>query len=205
MGYDIYITRDDDWTENRGRESHLEEWERLVEEDPELEIDYCNRLSTEEWERLIQENPELAGRKTASGTFFSSEQNERLKELARELKEGERVDIDVPGFYDTADWKAHPGGERRCFWLHEGNIETKDPDLATLAKMLQLAEKLEAQVQGDDQELYRNTDRGWECYDRQRPHLGWRPLEVYHWGRPAWGARIIREILTSKGSLDRLQ
>ncbi len=45
-------------------------------------------------------------------------------------------------------------------WLDwsDGNISTKNPNRDLLAKMLQIADTLEAAVQGDDGELYRSAD-----------------------------------------------
>jgi len=45
-------------------------------------------------------------------------------------------------------------------WLDwcEGSIETKSPDEAILAKMLQIAAALKAKVQGDDGEVYRSAN-----------------------------------------------
>lgn len=45
-------------------------------------------------------------------------------------------------------------------WLNwtEGNISTKNPDHVTLQKMLQIADRLDAQVQGDDGERYESAD-----------------------------------------------
>src|SRR5207245_10027417 len=60
---------------------------------------------------------------------------------------------------DTADWIAHPKGEERCFWFGDGSICTKNPDMATLDKMLQLSKTLNACVRGDDGETYRRSDR----------------------------------------------
>lgn len=44
-------------------------------------------------------------------------------------------------------------GGRWLDWF-EGNVFTTDPDHATVSKMLALAEKLSAAVQGDDGEFY---------------------------------------------------
>jgi hypothetical protein len=40
----------------------------------------------------------------------------------------------------------------------EGDVLTKNPDRPTLTKMLDLAERLDARVQGDDGELYESPD-----------------------------------------------
>lgn len=51
-------------------------------------------------------------------------------------------------------------------WLEwfEGSIDTKNPDEAILAKMLQIAAALNAKVQGDDGDVYRSANFG-DHYD----------------------------------------
>ena len=39
MGYDLHITRADNWMENLGSEILVDEWLALVEADPELQLD----------------------------------------------------------------------------------------------------------------------------------------------------------------------
>jgi hypothetical protein len=203
MGYEFYITRADDWPEDEhwsegGRDGiTFEEWERLVECDPELEIDHSDRLTAVELECLIDENPDLAGCRTEHRLTFSREQCRRLKELAKPLKQGEAPERDVIR-YDTADWTAHPRGEERCFWYGDRMISTKDPDVATIDKLLQLAERLGALVRGEDGERYRRSDRGFDCF---APDRGWLPLEEFHRGRPLWAPTIIREIAERKATL----
>jgi hypothetical protein len=113
MGYEFYITRVDGWPEDEhwpegGRDGiTFEEWEGLVECDPELEIDNADRLTAAELECLIHEIPDLAECRTEHGLTLSREQYRRLKELAKPLKQGEAPDMDVIR-YDTADWTAHP-------------------------------------------------------------------------------------------------
>lgn len=46
----------------------------------------------------------------------------------------------------------------RLDW-YEGNINTKQPDRALLGKMLDIAAKLGANVQGDDSEVYAGIGR----------------------------------------------
>lgn len=50
----------------------------------------------------------------------------------------------------------HP--DRTWFDWSEGRVFTKNPDRATLTKMLHLAERLGAKVQGDDGEFYETAD-----------------------------------------------
>jgi hypothetical protein len=206
MSYEFYITRADGWSdmerwsENQSNPITFEEWERLAKDDPELAIDYAGRLSEEELDRILDSHPEFAGCRTKSlGIRFSREQDQLLRQLARDRKAGETPDPDDFDLgYDTADWIAHPEGERRCFWFHRGAISTKNPDMATLDKMLQLSKRLNACVRGDDEEIYRRTDRGFDCY---RPDRGWLPLERFHQRRPDWAPAIIREIAKKRSKL----
>jgi len=59
-----------------------------------------------------------------------------------------------PGF---CEWDGHPTlkeGNRPWFDYGYGSISTKNPDDHTIRKMLQIADALEARVQGDDGEFY---------------------------------------------------
>jgi hypothetical protein len=196
MSYELYITRADRWPETvHWSESECEviafdEWEKLVKADPELAIDYSDRLTIDELERLVDGTPELAGCRTGDGFRFSKEQARRLKELAEDLKGDATPDPEEIG-YDTAEWKGHPEGEERCFWFGHGSISAKNPDVASLDKMLQIADTLKACVRGDDGELYRRSGQRFECFE---PERGWLPLEEFHRGRPDWAPVIIREI-----------
>ena len=84
-----------------------------------------NPIRQEEWLALIEADPELVIDPFYEGTF--------------------------------ARWLAHKVG-RACeypwFDWHEGRVFTKHPDNRTIAKMLEIASKLSAQVQGDDGERY---------------------------------------------------
>lgn len=39
MGYNLYVTRADEWSQNEGCEIRAEEWIAVVNDDPELAID----------------------------------------------------------------------------------------------------------------------------------------------------------------------
>ena len=99
MGYDLHITRADDWGDNVGHQITADEWLQLVAEDPEL--------------RLADYN----------GPYFA-------------LWSGRSKYPDP-----WLDWLA-------------GNIYSKNPDKALVQKMLQIAIRLGARVQGDDGEFY---------------------------------------------------
>lgn len=100
MGYDLHITRSDNWAESEETPISSAEWLAIVEADPELQLEPAN------------------------GPYF-------------------------------AHWTG-PCSYREGGWFdwNDGQIQTKNPDRAILAKMLAIAEKLGAAVQGDDGEPY---------------------------------------------------
>jgi len=79
-----------------------------------------------EWRRIIEEDPELT-----------------LDADTRCVMTG--------GEFIFAAWKSEPG----ALGWYGGEISTKNPDEALIAKMVQIASKLNARVQGDDGEIYR--------------------------------------------------
>lgn len=103
MGYDLHITRAENWTENEDQWITSDEWLSVVESDRELTLN------------------------TINGPFFT-------------------------------DWSVESRYESPWFDWSEGNIFTKNPDKKIIEKMLQLADRLNAQVQGDDGEIYRNIN-----------------------------------------------
>ena len=64
-----------------------------------------------------------------------------------------------PGY---CEWNAHSiykeTNARPWFAYWKGHISTKNPDNETVLKMLTIAEKLNAKVQGDDGEFYEEDD-----------------------------------------------
>jgi len=50
-------------------------------------------------------------------------------------------------------------GETRWFDWFDGNVFTSDPDQATVSKMLDIAQRLSAAVQGDDGEFYEAAEQ----------------------------------------------
>jgi hypothetical protein len=80
MSYELYITRADHWPETQhwsecnGKAIVFDEWASLVEADPELAIDYSDRLTIDDLQRLGDETPELAGSRTDGGFRFSNVQ-----------------------------------------------------------------------------------------------------------------------------------
>lgn len=104
MGYDLHITRAEDWFDSETAPIAADEWLAAVAADPELTIDRRN------------------------GPYF-------------------------------AVW-SHATENRTESWLDwsEGQIFTKNPRRTELTKMLILAERFGAFVQGDDGERYASVD-----------------------------------------------
>ena len=100
MGWEVHMTRADDWSDSAQRPITADEWLAVVAADPELEIDKAN------------------------GPYFT-------------VWSG-------PCSYPDGGW----------FDWANGRVSTKHPDRTILGKMLQLAARLGARVQGDDGEEY---------------------------------------------------
>ena len=110
MGYDLHITRKDNWSDNTGPVVDLTEWRRIVDEDPDLVLD-----------------PESRSETSGAESVFAA-------------------------------WK----GEQGVLWWCRGEIVTKNPDELLIAKMVQIARRLGANVQGDDGEVYREDGSSFE-------------------------------------------
>jgi hypothetical protein len=73
-----------------------------------------------------------------------------------EIKIGTEAEFqNLPGY---CEWNAHPTEKepnaRPWFSYRKGSIDSKNPDDPTIRKMIQIALSLNAQVQGDDGEIY---------------------------------------------------
>jgi hypothetical protein len=99
MGYDLHITRAEDWTDSKNFPIHPREWLQIIEKDNELKISDTN------------------------GKYF-------------------------------AIWYKHLTDKESWFDLTDGEVYTKNPDDFSIRKMIEIAEKLNAKVQGDDSEVY---------------------------------------------------
>ena len=116
MGYDLFITRREEWS------------------DPEDD----NNILMDEWLEYVKNDPEL--RLTNGYQIKIPNVDDRW--------------MDAPGF---AEWLLHPDAKNEYipwFDYSGGNINTKNPDLPTIEKMLSIAKKLDAKVLGQDGELY---------------------------------------------------
>ncbi len=113
MGYDLHITRQENWfDEDRAKQISIEEWKEFVANDPEMRLD------------------NYAEADLGNG------------EVLRVGEEGLTV------------WTVYSGSDTVWFGFFKGNISVKNPDDEIIQKMLAIAEKFNARVQGDDGELY---------------------------------------------------
>lgn len=113
MGYDLHITRRDDWWED-GENIPEGDWTALVESDPTL---------------------------TMTGSVSTT------------TPDGSTISYDSPLL---AEW-AHDGASIP-FDFRSGRVVVKNPDGPILAKMIEIADSLDAKVVGDEGEVYSKTE-----------------------------------------------
>ena len=89
--------------------------------------------------------------------------NVTLQEWRQYVSSDSELEFDeqaVAGEYGEGfcEWNAHPNEKRpqyrSWFAYFRGSIDVKHPDEPTVRKMLQIADRLSAKVQGDDLEYY---------------------------------------------------
>lgn len=107
MGYELHITRAEDWGESEQHPITWTEWKDLVEDDSELGFSETDRIGFEN-------------------------------------QSGEQA---------LVDWLGEKKQESCLHWF-DGRIESKHPSDALIAKMVEIAERLGGNVQGDDGERY---------------------------------------------------
>ena len=117
MGYDIHITRQDNWYDD----------------------DISKQISLKEWKEYLERDSEM-----------------RLDNFAEaKLQKGDKIRMQNEGL---AVWTSYPGdsveSNHAWFDFRNGNITVKNPDDVIMKKMLSIAEKLEARMQGDEGEIY---------------------------------------------------
>lgn len=102
MGYELHITRKENWSDEEGPAISEAEWRRLIAQDPELQLDTDTRCS---------------------------------------MSDGE---------YVFAAWNGKTG----ALGYYNGEITAKNPEEPLIRKMVAIAQRLGATVQGDDGERY---------------------------------------------------
>ena len=117
MGYDVHITRKENWfDEDETYNISIEEWKEIVANDPEMRLGNFAQATTTNGDTLRVENDGLS-----IWTKYS----------------GDGVN-----------------GNHAWFDYYKGTIVVKNPDTEIIAKMISIAEKLKAKVQGDEGEIY---------------------------------------------------
>lgn len=116
-----------------GYELHITRQENWFDEED------SNQISFDEWIKILDEDKEM-----------------RLDNLAEATNaNGESISVGSEGL---CVWTKYSGngmnGNYAWFDYHRGNIDCKNPDNEIIRKMLDIAERLNAKVQGDEGEIY---------------------------------------------------
>jgi hypothetical protein len=97
--------------------------------------EYGPRITEAEWQAYVSSDPEMA----ITGAVEHTN------------PQGETIRITLPLL---TEWRRHSSGSPVWFSYFEGNLSVKNPDDECLAKMRQVAARLQARVQGDEGEFY---------------------------------------------------
>jgi len=128
MGYDIHITRKQDWSdEDDANKITLTEWTDYVQSDSEMKLDNYAETENDVGEKIRYENQGIA-----IWTSYSKH-----------------------GLEDNFAW----------FNFFNGNVTVKNADAELRNKMIDIAERLNAKVQGDEGETYDTK----EIVERKHP------------------------------------
>lgn len=92
-------------------------------------------IPSSEWQALVATDPSL----------------KIMGEVAADTGSGASISYKSE---NLALWSGHPSGVEIPFDFRKGRIVVKNPDGPILKKMLSLAERLQAKVQGDEGEVY---------------------------------------------------
>jgi hypothetical protein len=99
-------------------------------------------ISIEEWLAYVTSDPEM-----------------RLDNYAQVDIDGSVLRHESEGIAVWTTYSGHGvGGNMAWFSYSDGQVQVKNPDREILGKMLQIANRLEAKVQGDDGEKYSRTE-----------------------------------------------
>jgi hypothetical protein len=119
MGYDLHITRAEDWSSSEETPIALEEWLAYIASDPEMRLDNSAEVEVD----------------------------------------GQVLRLESAGLAVWTAFRGHDaGGNMAWFHYSDGNVDVKNPDREILGKMLQIADRLGANVQGDDGERYTRVE-----------------------------------------------
>jgi hypothetical protein len=109
------------------------------------------KIQLDEWKELVANDPDM-----------------QLDGFAdAPLKNSGTLRLESEGL---AVWTKYSGdgmsGNHAWFLYDEGNIVVKNPDEEIIGKMLEIAERLNAKVQGDDDEVYKRAEDNRIVYRR---------------------------------------
>jgi hypothetical protein len=120
MGYELHITRQENWfDEDNSRRIPFEEWTQILADDKEMRLDGVAEVTTSNGDTIRVESEGLSLWTRYSGN----------------------------GVNGNYAWFDYSGG---C-------IVCKNPDDEIIDKMLDIAERLNAKVQGDEGEVYKRS------------------------------------------------
>ena len=123
MGYDVHITRRQNWFDKEGPDISLAEWLAIIATDP-------------------------------------------------EMRDGSVLRTDDEGIAAWITYSQHGvGGNMGWFYYWRGQVVVKNPDEEMRRKLWQLAQRLGAQVQGDEGEIY-GTDGTVQRYSSTQDDKG---------------------------------
>jgi hypothetical protein len=107
--------------------------------------------------------------------YVASDTEMRLDNVAEAEVDGQVLRLEGAGIAVWTAFSGHGvGGNMAWFHYFDGNVDVKNPDREILGKMLQIAERLGATVQGDDGEQYtRVEDLLSEEQDQAAPPRPW--------------------------------
>lgn len=82
-----------------------------------------------------------------------------LEEFVRYMRSDTEFTHPGMGGEAYADWKSPRTGQIAPLWWSDGTVVTKNPDAELVDKMVTVATKLQARLQGDDGEIYLSSTR----------------------------------------------
>ncbi|MBV8252279.1 MAG: hypothetical protein JO154_06690 [Chitinophaga sp.] len=107
----------------------------ITRQDTWYDEDFSKQISMEEWKNYLTDDPEMRLDNYAEASF----------------EDGSVLRIEGEGL---AVWTKHSRLLNVWFSYYKGNICVKSPDEEVILKMVNIAQKLDARVQGDDMEYY---------------------------------------------------
>ena len=113
-------------------------------------INQANQISTIEWQSYIESDVEF----------------DAIEELSIELKNGKVLTIPIP---NAGLWKSSLGEVPFTFSEEIGWVSVKNPDSWVIAKMISIANQLDAIVLGEEGELYDQSYLNKESQKESKP------------------------------------